>query len=576
MECEIHHDPLKVYCDTCKKLICRDCTISPHHQNHKYKLVDECYPDHQQEIEAHLTKVKTKVADINVAVTILIKREREITKQGEDVKKEIHTQAQLIVTLVQQSERQLVQQVDTAVQQKSQLLIKQREEAEAILNQLKGCEEFVEHSLKVGSQEQVLREKQNMVRVMTSVSQSVHPDVFQPIEEANITFTGNQTLVKSFAIGELKSKPFGQLVLVKNACYLGKKSTITLNLHSHDGCPISVPLSLISCELFSYDNQPIACDINMSQSGNYNISFTPLFIRKYQLKVKLGKVDILGSPFTLTPEMIGKPVNIISELNRPSGVVVINNEEIIVAENNSHCIRILNKDGRTVKSLGRKGTGKVQFINPRGVSISRDGFILVTDDHRLQKLTFEGDCVKSVGSSKKGNGILQFHGPTGIAVHPTTGQIFIADRNNHRIQVLNNDLSYCNSFGMYGSAPEQFHNPRDLIFDNKGVLYVVDYYNHCIKKFTSTGRYISKFGSYGSSPGQLDYPTSITIYSTVVYVSEYENDRISIFDTNGCFIHCFGKRGKGEGEFDIPVSITVDSLGNLYVSDTHNYRLVVL
>ena len=42
------------------------------------------------------------------------------------------------------------------------------------------------------------------------------------------------------------------------------------------------------------------------------------------------------------------------------------------------------------------------------------------------------------------------------------------------------------------------------------------------------------------------------------------------------FYTLFGKRGKGEGEFDIPVSITVDSLGNLYVSDIHNYRLVVL
>ena len=151
MECEIHHDPLKVYCDTCKELICRDCTISPHHQNHKYKLVAECYPDHYQEIEAHLTKVKRKVADIDVAVTTLINRVREITKHGDEVKKEIHTQAQLIINLVQQSERQIVQQVDTVVQLKIQLLTKQIEVTEAILKQLKGCEGFVEQSLKLGS-----------------------------------------------------------------------------------------------------------------------------------------------------------------------------------------------------------------------------------------------------------------------------------------------------------------------------------------------------------------------------------------------------------------------------------------
>ena len=178
MQCEVHKDSLRVYCETCQDLICRDCTVSLH-QNHKYKLIAECYPDHQQEIEANLTTVKDKVADINTAVTNLITREREVTTQGEEVKNEIHTQAQLIINLVQRSERQLVQQVDTAVQQKTQLLAKQREEAETILNQLKVCEEFVEQSLKVGSQQQVLREKQNMIQIMTIVNQDVNPVVFQ-------------------------------------------------------------------------------------------------------------------------------------------------------------------------------------------------------------------------------------------------------------------------------------------------------------------------------------------------------------------------------------------------------------
>ena len=578
MKCNDHNEPIKVYCETCQELICRDCTISQRHQNHKYKLITECYPDHHQEIEADLTIVKRKVADVNTAVTNLITREREVTQQGEDVKKQIHTQSQLIINLVQQSQRQLLQQVDTVVQQKIQLLTKQREEAETVLKQLKGCEEFVDQSLKLGSQQQILREKQNMVQVMTTVNQDVNPVVFQPIEEANITFTSNQTLVDKYeGIGELKSKPFGKSVLVKNACYVGKKLTITLNLQTQDGSPLSVPLSLISCELSSGDDsQLISCDINETQSGNYDISFTPHTRGKHQLTIRLGGVNIPGSPFILSPKMRGKPVNIISGLHNPWGVVITKNEEIVVAESGAHCITILNKKGKKVKSFGRRGTKEGQFIYPCGVAISQDGHILVTDDHRLQKLTFEGDCVKSVGSSKIGNGPLQFNIPIGITVHPTTGQIFIADTQNHRIQVLNKDLTYSDSFGKRGSSPEQFNDPYDVTFDNEGYLYVADRDNNCIKKFTSTGQYISTFSSEGSNPGQIKYPLSIIIDNNLLYVSERGNNRISIFDTNGCFIHCFGKRGSGEGEFNSPFGITVDSLGNLYVSDTCNNRLVVL
>ena len=578
MKCNDHNEPIKVYCETCQELICRDCTVSKQHRNHDYNLITESYPKHHQEIEADLTKVKTKVADINIAVTDLITREREVTEQGEDVKKQIHTHSQLIMNLVQQSQRQLVQQVDTVVQQKIQLLTKQREEAETVLKQLKGCEEFVEQSLKVGTQQQILREKQNMVQVMTTVNQDVNPVVFQPIEEANITFTSNHTLVDKYkGIGELKSKTFGKSVLVKNACYISKKSTITLNLQTQDGSPLSVPFSLISCELSSAgDSQPISCDINETQSGNYNISFTPCTRGKHQLTIRLGGVNIPGSPFTLFPELRGKPVNIISGLNRPYGVVITKNEEIVVAENVTHRITILNKEGKKVKSFGTEGTKEGQFIYPRGVAISHDGHILVTDNHRLQKLTFEGHCVKSVGSSEIGNGPLQFNIPIGITVHPTTGQIFAADAYNHRIQVLNKDLTYSHSFGQYGSSPEQFNDPRDVTLDNEGYLYVADYNNHCIKKFTSTGQYISTFSSYGSNPGHISCPSSIIIDNNLLYVSEQVNNRISIFDTNGCFIHCFGKRGSGEGEFHRPFGITVDSLGNLYVSDFHNNRLVVL
>ena len=296
--------------------------------------------------------------------------------------------------------------------------------------------------------------------------------------------------------------------------------------------------------------------------------------------IRLGGVNIPGSPFTLriipSPEMRGKPVNIISGLNAPHGVVVTKNEEIVVAECDANHITILNKEGKKVKSFGTEGTKEGQFTDPCGVAISQDGHILVTDNHRIQKLTFEGDCVKSVGSSETGNGPLQFNIPIGITVHPTTGQIFIADMNNHRVQVLNKDLTYSHSFGKEGSSPEQFDHPLHVTFDNEGYLYVADSDNHCIKKFTSTGQYISTFSSYGSNPGQITSPTFIIIDNNLLYVSEQGNNRISIFDTNGCFIHCFGKTGSEEGEFIFPFGITVDSSGNLYVSDYGNDRLVVL
>ena len=89
----------------------------------------------------------------------------EVTKQGEDVEKEIHTEAQLFMSLIQQSEKQLIEQLHATVEQKIQWLTEQREKAGKFQNQLKWCEEFVEKSLKIGIQQQILRMKRSMISI---------------------------------------------------------------------------------------------------------------------------------------------------------------------------------------------------------------------------------------------------------------------------------------------------------------------------------------------------------------------------------------------------------------------------
>ncbi len=80
---------------------------------------------------------------------------------------------------------------------------------------------------------------------------------------------------------------------------------------------------------------------------------------------------------------------------------------------------------------------KGQFRSLCGVT----GNILVADcrNHRIQKLTKEGQYLTSVGT--KGNGPLQFEGPRGITFNPTNNKVYVVD-SNHRVQVLNSDLTF--------------------------------------------------------------------------------------------------------------------------------------
>ena len=82
----------------------------------------------------------------------------------------------------------------------------------------------------------------------------------------------------------------------------------------------------------------------------------------------------------------------------------------------------------------------------------------------------DGSRIASVG--EEGSGPLQFNKPAGLAISPITGQVYIADWNNHRIQVLNPDLTFSHSFGSEGSANGEFHNPHNIAIDSEGLLSV--------------------------------------------------------------------------------------------------------
>ena len=561
--CLKHNDPLKVYCETCHQVICRDCTVSNEHKTHDYHLISECYPKHHQQLHECLVQIKQEITNIDVAVSHLDDREKEVLQQSERVTEEINTHAQEMIDQIVSSRIHLSQQVDTIVQQKTHTLRAQKQQANKIHTQLKTCQETIEHNLNKWNQLQILAEKQEMIDKMTT-AKNLNPNNFEPTEKANIEFAKVELLQTE--IGTISSTTYSKATFKVPPCFAEDSYTATLSLQSQDGSPFSLPApSLISSTLSSPsdDKVSVKCNVTQTNPGEYNITFTPTIARgEYLLTVQVGGVDIPNSPFTLPVILNGeRPVMTIKGLNDPTGIAVCANGDIVVAEYTGNCITIFNKKGKKIRSIKRTSLG--QFNNPYGVAISNEGHILVTDYHRLQKLTTDGVCVQSIGSSEMGQ---EFDWPRGIAVHPTTGEIFLADHGNHRIQIFNGaDLSFS-----YTIKHGQLQLPLDLAVDSEGYLYISDFYNRRVSKFTTTGEYIHTIAST-----KLSSTIYMAIFQKHTYISKTMHHRLLIFDTNRKLLHSFGTRGSGKGEFNEPKGITVDTSGNVYVCDSGNNRIVV-
>jgi hypothetical protein len=91
--------------------------------------------------------------------------------------------------------------------------------------------------------------------------------------------------------------------------------------------------------------------------------------------------------------------------------------------------------------FGSLGSGDGQFNQPRGVAVDASGSIYVvdSDNHRVQKFGPTGNFLTKWGQYGTGNG--HFNMPTQIAIHPSTGNLYVVDYKNNRVEVFSAGVS---------------------------------------------------------------------------------------------------------------------------------------
>ncbi len=229
---------------------------------------------------------------------------------------------------------------------------------------------------------------------------------------------------------------------------------------------------------------------------------------------------------------------------------------------------------------GSRGSGNGQFNSPTDVDMNPStGNVFVADwiNNRIQVFDSSGTFITKFGTLGSGNG--QFNQPVGVAVNPITGSIYVVDAGNDRIQVFDSTGNFIMKWGSFGSGNGQFNNAVGVAVNpSTGGVYVADQLNDRIQVFDSTGNFIMKWGSFGSGNGQFFNPIDVAVNPSTggVYVADTFNDRIQVFDSTGNFITSFGTLGSGNGQFRSPEGVAVNpSTGNVFVADTFNDRIQV-
>lgn len=261
-------------------------------------------------------------------------------------------------------------------------------------------------------------------------------------------------------------------------------------------------------------------------------------------------------------------------------------------------------------------------VHPMGVAVNSDGSrIYVTQtDADAQVFVFDRTGQR-VATITPPNPQID-HAFVYVAVHPSTGEVYVTDRPAAAIHIYSRDGEFLRTFdppeslagwtplgvgfasdgSMFVTDPSvgvvhefdgqgnlartvgtnnQFNFPNSVVEDAAGRLYVADSNNGRLVVLDRDGAQLAVIRR-GAADGDLGLPRGMALDDAQrLYVADPMDQSIKVYQASGdptvapTFIGRFGDEGAGDGAFRFPNAVATDARGRVYVADWENDRVQV-
>ena len=121
-------------------------------------------------------------------------------------------------------------------------------------------------------------------------------------------------------------------------------------------------------------------------------------------------------------------------------------------------------------------------------------------------------------------------------------------------------------------SPGGLNIPRCMSIHYKsGNIYIADGNNQRVQVFSYNGDYLFMFSE------KMNYPIGICVFQNTVFVTQGIGDCVNMYELEGKLIKSVGSKGNGKAQFSYPHGIDVsDRNHNIYVCDCYNNRVQIL
>ncbi len=159
-----------------------------------------------------------------------------------------------------------------------------------------------------------------------------------------------------------------------------------------------------------------------------------------------------------------------------------------------------------------------------------------------------------------------FDKPTDVAF-AANGDFYVSDGyGNSRVVKFNREGKFLSTWGKKGTGPGEFNLPHAVQVDRLGHVYVADRENNRIQVFNDEGRYLRQI------EGLAPYGMCLTADQHLI-VADGRANRIIKLTLAGATVDSWGSTGEAAGSFRLPHGVTASADGSIYVTEITGKRI---
>lgn len=193
LPCPVHpQEPLKLYCNTCSKLTCRDCQLVEH-KEHKYQFMQEAANSYKEYLQNLLNKIREKQTYIENAKSLIDQRNREIVQKEQAVVQEVKHFAMSLITDINLKGRQLITDLQSICSAKKRQLDQKDREIQLLSSNLEHSLKFAEYLLQTGDDAELLYSRKALATQLRHILQT-RCEVPNPYHVVDLRFVSSQSI----------------------------------------------------------------------------------------------------------------------------------------------------------------------------------------------------------------------------------------------------------------------------------------------------------------------------------------------------------------------------------------------